>query len=90
MNTPGNDNRQLALNIMHWLSGLLPANDAALRIDVQTAVRNSNISPAVTTINAKTNETIEAAKGSACIIAAGAKENGSACVQRDIFGRQAI
>jgi 2-polyprenyl-6-methoxyphenol hydroxylase-like FAD-dependent oxidoreductase len=23
MNTPGVDNRQLALNIMHWLSGLL-------------------------------------------------------------------
>lgn len=24
MNYPGNDNRQLALNIMHWLSGVLP------------------------------------------------------------------
>jgi hypothetical protein len=24
MNYPGNDNRQLVLNIMHWLSGLLP------------------------------------------------------------------
>jgi len=23
MNFPGNDNRQLTLNIMHWLSGLL-------------------------------------------------------------------
>jgi hypothetical protein len=23
MNVPGNDNRQFALNIMHWLSGLL-------------------------------------------------------------------
>jgi hypothetical protein len=23
MNVPGNDNKQLALNIMHWLSGLL-------------------------------------------------------------------
>jgi hypothetical protein len=23
MNVPGSDNRQLALNIMHWLSGLL-------------------------------------------------------------------
>jgi hypothetical protein len=23
MNRPGSDNRQLALNIMHWLSGLL-------------------------------------------------------------------
>jgi hypothetical protein len=23
MNVPGNDNRQLALNIMHWLSGVL-------------------------------------------------------------------
>ena len=23
MNAPGSDNRQLALNIMHWLSGLL-------------------------------------------------------------------
>ncbi len=62
MNAPGNDNRQLALNIMHWLSGLLPANDAAPRIAAPTAVRASNISPAVTTINAKTNETIEAAK----------------------------
>ena len=26
MNDPGNDNRQLALNIMHWLSGLIPAD----------------------------------------------------------------
>ncbi len=24
MNTPGNDDRQLVLNVMHWLSGLLP------------------------------------------------------------------
>jgi hypothetical protein len=24
MNIPGNDNRQFALNLMHWLSGLLP------------------------------------------------------------------
>jgi hypothetical protein len=24
MNAPNNDDRQLALNIMHWLSGLLP------------------------------------------------------------------
>jgi hypothetical protein len=23
MNVPGNDNRQYALNVMHWLSGLL-------------------------------------------------------------------
>ena len=23
MNVPGNDDKQLALNIMHWLSGLL-------------------------------------------------------------------
>ena len=23
MNVPGSDNRQLALNIMHWLSGVL-------------------------------------------------------------------
>jgi len=23
MNVPGSDNRQLALNIMHWLSGIL-------------------------------------------------------------------
>jgi hypothetical protein len=26
MNEPGNDNRQLALNTMHWLSGLIPVN----------------------------------------------------------------
>ena len=25
MNAPGNDNRQFALNVPHWLSGLLPA-----------------------------------------------------------------
>ena len=25
MNAPGNDNRQFALNVMHWLSGVLPA-----------------------------------------------------------------
>jgi len=29
MNDPGTDNRQLALNIMHWLSGLLPAGSEA-------------------------------------------------------------
>jgi hypothetical protein len=29
MNDPGTDNRQLALNIMHWLSGLLPADSKA-------------------------------------------------------------
>jgi hypothetical protein len=29
MNDPGNDNRQLALNVMHWLSGALPADPAA-------------------------------------------------------------
>lgn len=29
MNDPGNDNRQLALNIMHWLSGLIPADSRA-------------------------------------------------------------
>lgn len=29
MNDPGNDNRQLALNIMHWLSGLIPADPGA-------------------------------------------------------------
>ena len=23
MNTPGNDNKQYALNLMHWLSGIL-------------------------------------------------------------------
>jgi hypothetical protein len=23
MNVPGNDNKQYALNVMHWLSGLL-------------------------------------------------------------------
>jgi hypothetical protein len=30
MNDPGTDNRQLALNIMHWLSGLLPADSKAV------------------------------------------------------------
>jgi hypothetical protein len=29
MNDPGTDNRQLALNIMHWLSGLLPGDPRA-------------------------------------------------------------
>jgi hypothetical protein len=29
MNVPGLDNRQLALNIMHWLSGVLEPDDAA-------------------------------------------------------------
>jgi hypothetical protein len=29
MNDPGNDNRRLALNIMHWLSGLIPADPRA-------------------------------------------------------------
>lgn len=29
MNDPGNDNRQLALNMMHWLSGLIPADPLA-------------------------------------------------------------
>ncbi len=29
MNVPGIDNRQLALNIMHWLSGALPADPLA-------------------------------------------------------------
>ena len=31
MNVPGIDNRQLALNIMHWLSGLLEARQPALK-----------------------------------------------------------
>ena len=29
MNDPGNDNRQLALNVMHWLSGALRADPPA-------------------------------------------------------------
>ncbi len=31
MNYPGIDNRQMALNIMHWLSGLLEPREAALK-----------------------------------------------------------
>jgi hypothetical protein len=31
MNVPGLDNRQMALNIMHWLSGLLEPRRPALR-----------------------------------------------------------
>jgi len=31
MNDPGTDNRQLSLNIMHWLSGLTPVNPRAAR-----------------------------------------------------------
>ena len=31
MNVPGIDNRQMALNIMHWLSGLLEPREAALK-----------------------------------------------------------
>lgn len=30
MNVPGNDDRQLALNVLHWLSGLLQAAGATL------------------------------------------------------------
>jgi hypothetical protein len=30
MNVPGLDNRQMALNIMHWLSGLLEPREGAL------------------------------------------------------------
>jgi hypothetical protein len=29
MNAEGNDNRQLSLNIMHWLSGLIPVERRA-------------------------------------------------------------
>ena len=29
MNVPGLDNRQMALNIMHWLSGLLEPGTAS-------------------------------------------------------------
>jgi hypothetical protein len=29
MNVPGIDNRQMALNIMHWLSGLLEPRESA-------------------------------------------------------------
>ena len=29
MNLPGNDNRQLVLNVMHWLSGAIPADPPA-------------------------------------------------------------
>ena len=31
MNVPGIDNRQMALNIMHWLSGLLEPREGALK-----------------------------------------------------------
>ncbi len=31
MNVPGIDNRQMAINIMHWLSGLLEPREAALK-----------------------------------------------------------
>ena len=31
MNVPGLDNRQMALNIMHWLSGLLEPREGALK-----------------------------------------------------------
>ena len=31
MNVPGIDNRQLALNILHWLSGLLEPRETTLR-----------------------------------------------------------
>ena len=31
MNVPGIDNRQMALNILHWLSGLLEPREAALK-----------------------------------------------------------
>jgi hypothetical protein len=31
MNVPGIDNRQMALNILHWLSGLLEPREPALK-----------------------------------------------------------
>ncbi|MGP0065576.1 MAG: twin-arginine translocation signal domain-containing protein [Isosphaeraceae bacterium] len=31
MNVPGIDNRQMALNILHWLSGLLEPRESALK-----------------------------------------------------------
>ena len=31
MNVPGIDNRQMALNIMHWLSGLLEPRDGQVK-----------------------------------------------------------
>jgi hypothetical protein len=31
MNVPGIDNRQMALNILHWLSGLLEPREGALK-----------------------------------------------------------
>jgi hypothetical protein len=43
MNVPGLDNRQMALNIMHWLTGLLgPAADASGNVTVYTAPCSCN------------------------------------------------
>jgi hypothetical protein len=41
MNVEGTDNRQLALNIMHWLSGLIPADRRATARRSGTARRSS-------------------------------------------------
>ncbi len=42
MNVPGLDNRQMALNIMHWLSGLLEPREKALRPLGQNAASDSH------------------------------------------------
>ena len=45
MNDPGTDNRQLALNIMHWLSGLLPASAKAAATQPDSPRRPSTPAP---------------------------------------------
>jgi hypothetical protein len=45
MNDPGADNRQLALNIMHWLSGLLPADGKAATGQPGSSPRPSGPAP---------------------------------------------
>ncbi len=41
MNAEGNDNRQLALNIMHWLSGLIPLERRAAGRKASNSKRSS-------------------------------------------------
>jgi hypothetical protein len=46
MNAEGNDNRQLSLNIMHWLSGLIPVERRASARKPGTSRRSSSSSKA--------------------------------------------
>jgi hypothetical protein len=46
MNAEGNDNRQLSLNIMHWLSGLIPVERRSAGKKLAASRRSSSSSRA--------------------------------------------